>query len=263
MRVLIVDDEPLARTALANVLSERNDVDEFDAANDAVEALDKLAESSYDVLLLDVNMPELSGIKILDRLMARRQQLPCVVFVTAHDEYAVAAFEKRAVDYVLKPFSKERIHAALDAAIRRNAGDRAAKLVELLPQLKTLGQHQPPRLAIKSKGRILFIDPTDIVAVQAEGNYVLFVREAGSHMLRESISVVARELKPYGFIRIHRSVLVNSAYVKEIQPWPTGEYVLRLKGGKEFTVTRTYKKNLKSLAEFWVGTERFLDSIEQ
>jgi two-component system LytT family response regulator len=125
-----------------------------------------------------------------------------------------------------------------------------------------MGQRRAPRLAIKSKGRILFVDPTDIIAVQAEGNYVLFLREGGSHFLRESISVVAKELNPYGFVRIHRSVLVNASFVEEIRPWPTGEYALRLKGGKEFTVTRTYKKNLKSLAEFWVGTERFLDSIE-
>lgn len=262
MRVLIVDDEPLAQTALANVLSERNDVESFDAANDAIEALDKLSASSYDVMLLDVNMPELSGIKLLDRLMASERQLPSIVFVTAHDEFAITAFEKHAVDYVLKPFSKERISAALDVAIRRNAGDRAARLVELLPHLETMGQRRSPRLAIKSKGRILFVDPTDIIAVQAEGNYVLFLREGGSHFLRESISVVAKELNPYGFVRIHRSVLVNASFVEEIRPWPTGEYALRLKGGKEFTVTRTYKKNLKSLAEFWVGTERFLDSIE-
>ena len=263
MKVLIVDDEPLAQTALANILSARSDVDDFESANDAIEALEKLSTSSFDVLLLDINMPELSGVQLLDRLMAGGRRLPAVVFVTAHDKYAVTAFEKHAVDYVLKPFSADRISAALDVALQRNAGDRAAKLVELLPQLSALGKHQSPRLAIKSKGRILFIDPADIMAVQAEGNYVLFMREGGSHFLRESISVVAKELKPYGFVRIHRSVLVNSSFVEEIQPWSTGEYVLRLRGGKEFTVTRTYKKNLKSLAEFWVGTERFLDSIEE
>ena len=119
------------------------------------------------------------------------------------------------------------------------------------------------RLAVKSKGRIVFIDPADILAVQAEGNYVLFLREGGSHFLRESISTIAKEMEPYGFIRIHRSVLVNASYVEEIHPWPTGEYGIRLKGGKEFTVTRTYKKNLKSLATLWVGTDRFLDSIQQ
>jgi len=105
----------------------------------------------------------------------------------------------------------------------------------------------------------MFVDPNDVVAVQAEGNYVLLQqRDSGSYLLRESISAMADKLRPYGFIRIHRSVLVNSSYVEEIQPWLTGEYGLRVKGGKEYTVTRTYKKNLKSLAAYWIGTDTFL-----
>lgn len=94
----------------------------------------------------------------------------------------------------------------------------------------------------------------DVAAVQAEGNYVLLKRETGSYLLRESISSIAEKLEVYGFIRIHRSVLVNTTFVEEIRPISTGEYGLRLRGGKEYTVTRTYKKNLKSLAEFWIGT---------
>jgi len=248
MRVLIVDDEPLAQTALANVLAARVDVEHFDSANDAVEAIEKLATESYDVLLLDINMPELSGTELADQLRGRNPPLPSIVFVTAHDEYAIAAFEKHAVDYVLKPFSNERIGEALDRAVQRAQGERASKLIEALPQLQKLARPQYSRIAIKSKGRILFINPGDVVAVQAEGNYVL----------RESISVVAEKLRPYGFIRIHRSVLVNASFVEEIKPYVTGEYGLRVKGGREYTVTRTYKKNLKSLAEFWIGGGAFL-----
>src|SRR5262249_48829046 len=98
----------------------------------------------------------------------------------------------------------------------------------------------------------------DVVVVEAEGNYVLLQQRGGSHLLRESISAMAEKLKPYGFIRIHRSVLVNSSFVEEIEPRFTGEYLLRIKGGKEYTVTRTYKRSLRSLAEFWVGTGTFL-----
>jgi two-component system LytT family response regulator len=144
------------------------------------------------------------------------------------------------------------------------AGERAAKLIEALPQLQRLSRPQYPqqssKIAIKAKGRILFINPGDVFAVQAEGNYVLLQRDSGSYLLRESISVMAEKLKPYGFIRIHRSVLVNTSFVEEIKPYPTGEYGLRVKGGKEYTVTRTFKKNLKSLAEFWIGTDAFLSS---
>lgn len=113
------------------------------------------------------------------------------------------------------------------------------------------------RMAIKVKGKILFINLDDVVAVIAEGNYVLIRQESTSFLLREPISVVAQKLEPLGFIRIHRSVLVNSSFVEEIKPWPTGEYCLRVKGGKEYTVTRTYKENLRSLAEFSIGTGGF------
>jgi DNA-binding LytR/AlgR family response regulator len=100
---------------------------------------------------------------------------------------------------------------------------------------------------------VLFLNPADVIAVHAEGNYVLFEQAAASHLLRESISVVAEKLKPYGFIQIHRSVLVNTSCVEEIKPYLTGEYGLRIRGGKEYTVTRTYKKNLKALADSWIG----------
>jgi two-component system LytT family response regulator len=258
MRVLIVDDEPLARNALANALSGRKDIEQFDSAHDALEALEKLGSNVYDVMLLDVDMPELSGIELLERLEKRGRPLPSVVFVTAHHEHAIAAFEKHATDYVLKPFSSERIFEALDEASRRTAGERAAKLIEALPQLQLSSRRAPTRIAIKAKGRILFIEPKDVTVVEAEGNYVLLQRRSGSYLLRESISTVAEKLKPYGFIRIHRSVLVNSAYVEEIQPWFTGEYTLRVTGGKEYMVSRTYKKNLKALADYWLGTDTFV-----
>jgi two-component system, LytTR family, response regulator len=258
MRVLIVDDEPLAQTALANILLARSDVEHFDSANDAIEALEKLAADSYDVLLLDINMLDLSGTELVDQLMKRNLLLPSIVFVTAQVEHAVAAFERHTVDYVLKPFSKESINEALDRASRRAKGERAARLIEDLPQLHKLSRPGHPMIAIKAEGRILFINPGDVVAVQAEGNYVLLQRESDSYLLRESISMVAEKLKPYGFIRIHRSALVNTSFVVEIKPYSTGKYGLRVKGGKEYAVTRGYKKNLKPLTEFRIGGGAFL-----
>ncbi len=254
MRVLIVDDEPRAQMALASVLSAKSEVEHFDSANDAIGALEKLATHSYDVLLLDINMLGLSGTGLVDQLRKRHLPLPSIVFVTAHLEQAIAAFEKHTVDYVLKPFSNESISEALDRACRRAKGERAAKLIEALPQLQKLPRSQYPRIAIKAKGRILFVNPGDVVAVQAEGNYVLLRRESDSYLLRESISVVAEKLKPYGFIRINRSALVNTAFVVEIKPYSTGKYGLRLEGGKEYAVARGYKKNLKSLTEFQIGS---------
>jgi two-component system LytT family response regulator len=256
MRVLIVDDEPLARSALERVLHARNDIQSVDSAPDAFSALNLLQERPYDALLLDIGMPELSGIELVDRLKKRKLPVPSIIFVTAHNQHAVTAFEKHAVDYVLKPFSDERIHQALDTAIHRTQSERAARFMDLLPQLESMVA-KSSRIAIKTKKSVLFIDPADVVVVEAQGNYVLLQRLSGSHLLRESIREVAQKLEPYGFIRIHRSILVNASFVEEIQPWTTGEYILRIKGGKELTVSRTYKKNLRSLAQFWVGSNGF------
>lgn len=250
MRVLIIDDEPLAQTALVRILSARQDIEGFECAGDAVEALEKLQQKRYDVLLLDIRMPEISGIELADRLRGKGPPLPSLIFVTAFEKHAVAAFEKQAVDYVLKPFSAERIHEALNRAARRAANERASQLLEALPSLRRNATQQPDRIAIKAKGRILLIDPREVASVHAEGNYVLLQKENGSYLLRESISEMETKLQSYGFIRIHRSVLVNGAYVEEIRALLSGEYGLRIRGNKQFTVTRTYKKNLKALAAF-------------
>jgi two-component system LytT family response regulator len=131
-----------------------------------------------------------------------------------------------------------------------------SRMLDLLPQIEEMVT-KSSRIAIKVKGRILFIDPTHVVTIEAQGNYVLLRRMAGSDLLRESISTVAEKLQPYGFVRIHRSVLINASFIEEIQPSATGEYVLRIKGGKEFTVSRTYKKNLHSITPLWFGTDSF------
>ena len=257
MRVLVVDDEPLARNALETELHARKDIEEIGVAMDAVDALDKLQKREYDVMLLDIRMPEMSGIELVDRLKKQGRTIPAIIFVTAHHEHAITAFEKHAVDYVLKPFSAERVHEALDVAIRRTAAERAATLLHALPQIQTLIS-KSAKMAIKVEGRILFIDPTEVVAVEAQGNYVLLQRPAGSYLLRGLISGLAEKLKPYGFLRIHRSVIVNSACVQEIHPCDTGEYMLRTRNGKEYTVSRTYKSNLKNIAQFWVGTDAMI-----
>jgi DNA-binding LytR/AlgR family response regulator len=139
--------------------------------------------------------------------------MPAVIFVTAHQQHAVTAFERRAVDYILKPFSNERVQEALNVAIRRTESERAASLMEVMPQLNAL-LSKSSKIAIKIEGKILFIDPAEVIAVEAQGNYVLLQRPSGSHLLRASISTLSEKLRPYGFIRIHRSVLVNASCVQ-------------------------------------------------
>ena len=131
----------------------------------------------------------------------------------------------------------------------------AANLIRALQQLADIPIRRAPRIAFRVEGRIVFLELAEIVAVQAEGNYVSLQHRPNPYLLRESLSSMAEKLKPYGFIRIHRSVVVNISAVEEVQPLPTGEYRLRVKGGKEYLVTRTYKHNLRDLAQLWVGSE--------
>src|SRR6185312_4055281 len=131
-----------------------------------------------------------------------------------------------------------------------------AQLMRVLRQLEAIAKRQASRIAFKAKGNILFLDLADILAVQAEGNYVSLRHQRQSYLVRESLSSMAEKLKPYGFVRIARSVVVNISAVEKIQPLPTGEYRLRVKGGKEYLVTRKYKNKLRELAQLWVGSGR-------
>jgi two-component system, LytTR family, response regulator len=256
MRVLVVDDEPLTRTALTNLLEQRSDVEKYDIAENAQQALNHLALGAFDVLLLDIHMPDMSGLQLVERLSTVQTQPPAVVFITAYQEHAVEAFEKRAVDYVLKPFVPRRVHDALDVAVRRSAQERATRLLDLVGNLKLLPE-RTARVAIKDKGRIVFVDVAELVSVEAHGNYVLLQQKIGSYLLRETISGIAEKLHTHGFIRIHRSVLVNTAFVETIQAEAGGDYILKTKTGKQYHVTRTYRDNLKGCAHFWIGTDAF------
>jgi DNA-binding LytR/AlgR family response regulator len=178
-----------------------------------------------------------------------------VGFAGAKQDHASAVHGKREVD---SEASDDCIREPLSVGFRQQATRRSTSLGKALPRTSSLVETaKPARIAIKVKRSILFIDVADLIAVEAKGNYVLFLRTSGSHMLRESISTIEEKLNRHGFVRIHRSVLVNAALVEEIRPWPTGEYVLRVRGGREFTVTRTYKKNLQLLAQLWIGMEGF------
>ena len=145
----------------------------------------------------------------------------------------------------------EAVDTSLAPVIRVDA----ANLLRISRQLESIAKREGPRIAFKAKGTILLLNLFDIVAVQAEGNYVSLQHRPHHYLVHESLSAMANKLKPYGFIRIHRSVVVNISAVEEIQPLPTGEYRLRVRGGMEYLVTRTYKHNLRDLAQLWIGTE--------
>ena len=256
MNVLIVDDEPLAREALRNALAGNAKVTSVREACDALQALDLLQETPADVILLDIQMPQMDGFALLHELQRKPGKPPVVIFVTAYDEFAVKAFDEHAADYLLKPFEKRRVIAALERAENRLQGERASSMLEHLPGLIQRLQQQDAsrRIAVKSKGRVVFLDPTTIHFASAEGNYfVLHLANGGAHMLRGMMSEIEEKLEPFGFIRIHRSVVINVKIVKEVQPLPSGDYLLRTTIGRDFHLTRKYKSNLARLATLSVG----------
>jgi DNA-binding LytR/AlgR family response regulator len=171
------------------------------------------------------------------------------------DSISSGAKSKR--EYTLESTAEDGSDESLDTSLLPVTRVDAGNLIRVLQQLEVIAKRQTPRIACKAKGRILFLDLAEIVAVQAEGNYVSLQHRPNPYLLRESLSSIAEKFRPYGFIRIHRSVVVNIAAVEEIQPLPTGEYRLRVKGGKNYLVTRPYKDNLRDLAQLWVGSERF------
>lgn len=168
----------------------------------------------------------------------------------------VQPIKEQSVTYEITPFLPENVHAAASQharALPQRTGT-SPQVSPLIPVSKNL---KAPRMAIKAKGRILFIDPTELVSVHAEGNYVLLQKHTGSYLLRATMSEMVDKLERYGFIRIHRSILVNRVFVEEMQSYSTGNYGLRIRGGKVYAVSRTYKKNLKLLADCWLGTDSF------
>jgi two-component system LytT family response regulator len=256
LKILIVDDEPLAREALQRALA-TIDAGEVSAAFDERSCINELKRSRPDVVFLDIQMPE-SDVFRLVTTIAALDPAPPVIFVTAHSEHAVKAFEHHATDYVLKPFSSARIRQALAAARERIQNRAVSDLLRVLPNLLRDARNlRSPRLAVKSQGRVLFLEPNEVVWIQANGNYVMLHCEGGSHLMRGTLAEIEQSLDETQFLRIHRSVIVNAGYVREVRPWPTGEYILKLRNGKELTVTRKYKQNLGRIASLELGVEAF------
>jgi DNA-binding LytR/AlgR family response regulator len=201
----------------------------------------------------------MSARTIQDQAIARKT----FVQQAAHaDGNAPAGLSRRAAMFSTKvkrdytPGAIEGQHfEAVDTSLPPLIRVDAANLLRISRQLESIAKREGPRIAFKAKGTILLLNLFDIVAVQAEGNYVSLQHRPHHYLVHESLSSMANKLKPYGFIRIHRSVVVNISAVEEIQPLPTGEYRLRVRGGMEYLVTRTYKHNLRDLAQLWIGTE--------
>jgi two-component system, LytTR family, response regulator len=247
MKVLIVDDEPLAREGMALLLEGESAVTSVAQARNGAEAVAMIRESPPDLVLLDVQMPEMDGFGVLRELGA--DAMPPVIFVTAHDQYAIQAFEVNAIDYLLKPVARERFAQALARVRERLAtADVDNQHVRaLLSQLAAPPKHLA-RVALRSAGKISFVALEEVLYVQAAENYVQLHLKASRHLLHVPIATLESSLDPASFLRIHRSLIVNVKHVHELETGPHGEYIVVLKGGARLQSSRTYHDKIKRWA---------------
>lgn len=251
MRVIIVDDEPLARDRLRALLSKENDIQIAAECGDGREAVSAIRRENPDVVFLDIQMPELDGFGVLGQLKGTK--LPLVIFVTAFDEFAVKAFEVHAFDYLLKPFDKERLKSAVARAREQlktpSPGDLTEKLSALLETLNQPGgagaAPSNERIAVKLDGRVIFVRPGDIDWIEAQDNYVKLHVGREAHLVRDTLSNFEGRLDTKRFIRIARSTIVNIDRVREMQPMFHGEYVVILHDGTKLTMSRGYRDTLQ------------------
>ena len=277
MRVVVVDDEPLARDCMRLALAADPDVTIVAECGDGTAAVEAIRTYVPDIVLLDVQMPGLDGFK--DRKSVDTVAMPVVVFVTAYDAHAIRAFEVNAIDYVLKPFSDERLLAAVERArmaiVERRHGELGRRLAAFVRDWQGGVMKNPPpddtgvfragtnvaphageeghsvshsgvagasshigRFAVRANGRVRFVAAADVDWIEADGNYmVLHVGEA-THRLRASLAALTDGLDPKQFVRIHRSVIVNVDRIREVQPWFGGDYIAILRTGAKLKVSR-------------------------
>jgi two-component system, LytTR family, response regulator len=246
IRAMVVDDEAMARERVVGMLRQEQDIELIGECSDGQQAVDAINAQHPDLVFLDVQMPACDAFGVIEKVGADR--MPAVVFVTAYDEYALRAFEVHAIDYLLKPFGRERFQQTLQHARahveRRRAGDLGKRLMALVQDIKPEPQ-KLDRLVVKSGGRVFFLRTEDIVWIEAAGNYVRLHLGDDSHLFRETMNGIEARLDPRRFVRIHRSRIVNSDRIKELQPWFNGEYVVVLQNGTRLTLSRGYREKLQ------------------
>ena len=245
LRVLIVDDEPPARERIRGLLADSRDITVIGECESGIDAVAAIRELAPDLVFLDVQMPGLDGFGVLDALQGER--LPALVFVTAYDAYAVRAFEVHALDYLLKPFDRDRFSATLERARNALAGNLPESAESIAVPLTDGEPDRPPlrRLLGRREGRLIVLRVPEIDWIESAANYVSLHVGKENYLVRETLQSLEGRLDPDQFIRIHRSTIVNLDRVQEIEPYFHGDYIVRLRDGQRLTLSRTYRERVQ------------------
>jgi two-component system LytT family response regulator len=251
IRALIVDDEPLAREWVRSAVSEDPELEVLGECGDGFEAAEAIRRLKPDLVFLDVQMPGLDGFGVLEALTP--EEIPAVVFVTAFDQYAVRAFEAQAVDYLMKPFSKERVEEAVRRVRELVKGksledfrESISRIVEKIRRDRSF----PEWVLLKSEGKNVFVKVKDIDWIESSRNNVRIHVGQTIYLLHETTSAIASRLDPKKFLRIHRSAIVNIERIKELHPWFNGDYAVILRDGTQLTLSSSYRDRLKEFRRF-------------
>ena len=241
LRALVVDDETLARQRIRHLLRRSTDIDVVGECANGVEAVKAIEELVPDLVFMDIQMPELDGFGVVEAVGVER--MPPTLFITAYDQHALRAFEVHAVDYLLKPFSPERFHRALERARRWCQPTGTEKGPDLAALMASLRQERPwaDRLLVRQGDRHVLVRTDAVQWIEAEDNYVRLHVEGTSHLVRQTMAGLLARLDPARFRRIHRSAIVNLDCIKEFQPWTGGDHLVIMRDGTRLTLSRTYR----------------------
>ena len=246
IQTVIADDEALARQKLRVLLRQEPDVQLVGEAISASEIVDQVQHKKPDLLFLDICMPAQNGLDVMEELSRNKNvTLPHIIITTAYGEYAVRAFEMRAADYLLKPYTAERLHSALNYARERILKGSTKGPQE--PRSASAPASAPARIVFKSRGRILFLPITEIRWIAAEENYVRICTGNESHLLRETMTAMESKLDSQMFMRVHRSAIVNLKYVKEVRRETSGDFSVLLSNGQKVAMSRSHHSHIDNL----------------
>ena len=251
LRALIVDDEPLAREWVRGAVAEDHELEVIGECGNGFEAAEAIRRLNPDLVFLDVQMPGLDGFGVLEALSP--DEIPAIVFVTAFDQYAVRAFEAQAVDYLMKPFSRERLEEAVrrvrELMKGRSLEDFRESIGKIVEKIRR-DRSYPEWVLLKADGKNVFVKVKDIDWIESSRNNVRIHVGQTIYLLHETTSAIAQRLDPKKFLRIHRSSIVNIERIKELHPWFNGDYAVMLRDGTQLTLSASYRDRLREFRRF-------------